>query len=336
MSARPAEQITDRAKRYRANVDAEGMPRVCMFCGATKDLQVDHLDGYEEHGEPENLIILCRSCNQLKSSVFKAAGLGRRTEQYNPFLGLFGEGGLLGGRTTHTHTGAAVKVARAEGKRERAEAARAKAVQIRADKARGRETLREYQQEQRELAREAARDERERMAQEKREERAEKKLHQARAVSKYKGVTIYKRGDGSFFASLDPDSEFESLRDVKSVIDHFKNPASSYSQWSHAVGVLRGEIEGSPRRAVAVVRSTPPHRRLAFLESMRKNPGAKTMGAFVNALMISKGEAPGDQEAAAALLHETPKSRRAEFQREIWQIRKDRYGPGGRQDSLPF
>lgn len=305
MSARqPAEQITDRAKRYRANADAADMPRVCMFCAATSDLQVDHLDGYEEHGEPENLIILCRSCNQLKSSVFKAAGLGRRTEQYNPFLGLFGEGGLLGGRTTHTHTGRAIERERAKAERER--------------------ERREAQEEKREKLREA------------REELAEKKAHQVKAVSKYKGVTIYKRGDGSFFASLDPDSEFESLRDVKAVVDHFKNPAASYSQWSHAVGVLRGEIEGSPRRAAVVIRSTPPARRLAFLESMRKNPGAKTMGAFVNALMISKGEVPGDSDAAAKLLHETPKSRRAEFQREIWAIRKDRYGPGGRQDSLPF
>ncbi len=305
MSTRqPAEQITDRAKRYRANSDAGDMPRVCLFCAATSDLQVDHLDGFEEHGEPENLIILCRSCNQLKSSVFKAAGLGRRTEQYNPFLGLFGEGGLLGGRTTHTHTGRVIA-------RERDRAAR-------------------------EHERRAAKEEKREKLRAAREELAEKKRSAVRAVSKYKGVTIYKRGDGSFFASLDPDSEFESLRDVKAVVDHFKNPASSYSAWSHAVGVLRGEIEGSPRRAAAVIRSTPPGRRLAFLESMRKNPGAKTMGAFVNALMISKGEAAGDTDAAAKLLHETPASRRAEFQREIWQIRKDRYGPGGRQDSLPF
>ena len=300
----PVEQVTDRAKRYRANADAGDMPSVCMFCGATRDLQVDHLDGYEEHGEPENLIMLCRSCNQLKSSVFKAAGLGRRTQQYNPFLGLFGEGGILGSRTTHTHTGRAIA-------RERDKAAR-------------------------ERDRRAAKDEKREGMRQAREELAEKKSHAVKAVSKYKGVTIYKRGDGSFFASLDPDSEFESLRDVKAVVDHFKNPAANYSAWSHAVGVLRGELEGSPRRAAAVVRSTPPHRRLAFLESMRKNPGAKTMGAFVNALMISKGDVPGDQAAAAKLLHETPASRRGEFQKEIWAIRKDRYGPGGRQDSLPF
>lgn len=295
--------VTDRAQRYRANSDIEG-PQVCMFCGSTKDLGVDHLDGFEEHNEPENLLWLCRSCNQLKSAVFKSAGLGRRTDQYNPFLGLFGEGGLLGGRTTHRDTGRAIARERDKAIRER---------ERRAAKEEKRESLR------------AAR-----------EDLAEKKAHAVRAVSKYKGVTIYKRGDGSFFASLDPDSEFESLRDVKAVVDHFKNPASNYSAWSHAVGVLRGEIEGSPRRAVAVVRSTPPHRRLAYLESMRRNPGAKTMGAFVNALMISQGKVPGDQDAAAKLIHETPASRRGEFQREIWAIRKDRYGPGGRQDSLPF
>lgn len=299
-----AEQITDRAKRYRANVDADGMPRVCMFCGSTRDLQVDHLDGFEEHGEPENLIILCRSCNQLKSSVFKAAGLGRRTEQYNPFLGLFGEGGLLGGRTYRTGTGKAI--------------------------------AREREKAELEHERRAAREEKRETLRAAREELAEKKSQQIGAVAKYKGVTIYRRGRGAFFASLDPDSEFETLRDAKAVIDHFKNPASSYAEWSHAVGVLRGEIEGSPRRAVAVVRSTPPHRRLAFLDSMKKNPGAKTLGAWINALMISKGEAPGDSDAAANLIHETPASRRSEFQKEVWHIRKDRYGPGGRQDSLPF
>jgi hypothetical protein len=81
---KPATQITDRAKRYRANSETSDWPRVCMFCGSTDDLQVDHLDGYEENGEPENLLMLCRSCNQLKSAVYKKAGIGRRTVQFNP------------------------------------------------------------------------------------------------------------------------------------------------------------------------------------------------------------------------------------------------------------
>lgn len=361
-----AEQITDRAKRYRANADAGDMPRVCMFCAATSDLQVDHLDGFEEHGEPENLIILCRSCNQLKSSVFKAAGLGRRTEQYNP--GIFS--GLFGSRETYRRSGAADPEERRrikrdlmeerQRKRESDRAAREREIEskrmfreVRQDKerqrkddiARGRATLREYQDEIRAEKQEAARAERERQAEERADAAAARRRAQdekGKAVARYKGISIYKRGrmaedpERPYYASVDPDSWFSSLRDVKQVIDTFKNPASSYSAWSHAVGVLRGEIEGSPRRAAAVVRSTPPGRRLAFLESMKRNPGANTMGAFMNALMISRGDTPGDVAAAAKLLHETSASRRAEFQREIWAIRKDRYGPGGRQDSLPF
>ena len=77
---KPSSQITDRAKRYRANNVMEDWPKVCMFCGSTKDLGVDHLDGFEENGEPENLLWLCRSCNQLKSAVYKKAGMGRRSE----------------------------------------------------------------------------------------------------------------------------------------------------------------------------------------------------------------------------------------------------------------
>lgn len=79
-----ASEITDRAKRYRANSETSDWPRVCMFCGSTDDLQVDHLDGFEENGEAENLMMLCRSCNQLKSAVYVEQGLGRRTVQYNP------------------------------------------------------------------------------------------------------------------------------------------------------------------------------------------------------------------------------------------------------------
>lgn len=308
MSTRqPVEQVTDRAKRYRANADAGDMPQVCMFCAATKDLQVDHLDGFEEHGEPENLIILCRSCNQLKSSVFKSAGLGRRTDQYNPFLGLFGEGGLLGSRTTHRDTGRAIARERDKAIRER---------ERRAAKEEKRESMR------------AAR-----------EDLAEKQAHAVRAVSKYKGVTIYKRGDGSFFASLDPDSEFESLRDVKAVVDHFKNPASSAAEWRHAVAVLRGDIAGSPRQAVRAVRSTPLSRRLAYLRSVtaRPNPpyagGVPTFGQYAwgvsqhqkGKYIGSVGGVPkfdeGAHDEGGAIIRATPETVRRKYAARIADIK---------------
>ena len=78
--------LTDRAKRYRANNEGSrpAEPRVCAFCGSDENVEVDHIDGDESHGEPENLMWLCRSCNTTKGAVMKRAGLGRLTSQYNP------------------------------------------------------------------------------------------------------------------------------------------------------------------------------------------------------------------------------------------------------------
>jgi hypothetical protein len=48
------QNVTDRALRYRAN------QTICAMCGATDQIEIDHVDGFEEHGE------------------------GRLTRQYNP------------------------------------------------------------------------------------------------------------------------------------------------------------------------------------------------------------------------------------------------------------
>jgi len=79
--------LTDRAKRYRAQKNVTG-PRRCVLCGSTKDLGVMHLDGDESHGEAKNLAWGCRSCNQKLSHGFKRAGIGVRTRQYNPSQGV--------------------------------------------------------------------------------------------------------------------------------------------------------------------------------------------------------------------------------------------------------
>jgi len=302
MKRQPAKDITDRAKRYRANQDIPDGPKLCGFCGATRDLGVAHIDGYEEHGESENLIWLCRSCNQKQSAVFKAAGLGRRTQQYNPFQGLFKS--IFGSKETYRLRGAGHPEERGK----------------------------------------AAQQKRERLAAERREYVAEKKrerLEKGKPVTRFKGVTIYRSGadpDLPFYTSLDPDSRFETLRDAKAVIGHFRNPAESLSSWAGAVGILQGDIPASKAdivHAARVVRTTRPARRLSFLgELLKRNPGAQTMGAFVNALQIVKGLAPGDRKAAEQLIHDTSKSRRAAFQEEIWAIRKDRYGKSGRQGSF--
>lgn len=79
----PEEDITDRAKRYRAQSMVEG-PRQCVICGARPEkLDVMHLDGNEGNGEARNLAYGCRSCNARLSAAFKRIGAGVRTRQYS-------------------------------------------------------------------------------------------------------------------------------------------------------------------------------------------------------------------------------------------------------------
>ena len=77
-------QITDRALRYRANADPPPGPRTCMFCGATRHVEVGHIDGHEEHDSQDNLCWSCRSCNVLCANTLRLAGIGRLTHQLNP------------------------------------------------------------------------------------------------------------------------------------------------------------------------------------------------------------------------------------------------------------
>jgi hypothetical protein len=75
--------VTDRAKRYRAQKKVSG-PKVCVLCGSKKNLDVMHLSGNEDDGEPANLAYGCRSCNGKLAAAFKRIGAGRPTNQYNP------------------------------------------------------------------------------------------------------------------------------------------------------------------------------------------------------------------------------------------------------------
>jgi hypothetical protein len=45
---------------------------------------VDHIDGDESNGAPENLRWLCKSCNTKLGLAMARSGMGRRTRQYNP------------------------------------------------------------------------------------------------------------------------------------------------------------------------------------------------------------------------------------------------------------
>lgn len=78
--------LTDRAKRYRAN--REGVrpedPRICGYCGSDSNVGVDHIDGVEGHDWPQNLIWACKSCNTAKGANFRRVGIGIPTDQFNP------------------------------------------------------------------------------------------------------------------------------------------------------------------------------------------------------------------------------------------------------------
>lgn len=83
----PIPAVTDRALRYRANATPPPGPRVCNYCGSSRAVEIEHIDGQEEHTAAENLLFACRSCNTRKGTFFAKNALGRKTRQYNPSAG---------------------------------------------------------------------------------------------------------------------------------------------------------------------------------------------------------------------------------------------------------
>ncbi len=81
--SKSVDDITDRAKRYRANVIHKKRKR-CEECGSRKNLGVGHRDGDESNNRPSNLFTQCKSCNGKQAVRDKKAGRGVRTRQYNP------------------------------------------------------------------------------------------------------------------------------------------------------------------------------------------------------------------------------------------------------------
>ncbi len=76
--------LTDRAKRYRAQRNRPPGPKRCNFCTSRRNVDIDHITGDESDGAPENLMWLCRPCNATKAFHQARNKIGVRTRQYNP------------------------------------------------------------------------------------------------------------------------------------------------------------------------------------------------------------------------------------------------------------
>lgn len=81
---KPAGLLSDRGLRYRSRQCAPPGPRICALCGSTANVEVHHINGFEEDTEPINIVWACRSCNVSAGIAMKRAGLGRRVRQFNP------------------------------------------------------------------------------------------------------------------------------------------------------------------------------------------------------------------------------------------------------------
>jgi hypothetical protein len=53
----PMEAVTDRALRYRANAYPPPGEKICCLCGATRNVEVGHVNGREEDTAQENLYL---------------------------------------------------------------------------------------------------------------------------------------------------------------------------------------------------------------------------------------------------------------------------------------
>ena len=80
---KPVTEITDRAKRLRAN-KVHKLRKRCEECGSKRNLGVGHRDGDESNNRPSNLFTQCKACNGKQAARDKKAGRGVRTRQYNP------------------------------------------------------------------------------------------------------------------------------------------------------------------------------------------------------------------------------------------------------------
>lgn len=92
------------------------------------------------------------------------------------------------------------------------------------------------------------------------------------------------------------------------------------------------------QKVAAAMKKAGAGRRTKQYNPSKRRKGASDYREFAEALGILDGTAIGDVQQAVALIHATSKAKRSEFQKDIWAVRKERYGPSGRKDggALPF
>jgi hypothetical protein len=297
--------VTDRGKRYKANRDVtDSKSAGCLFCGSRKNLTVDHLDGYEEHGEPANLAWLCKSCNTRKGATFARAGVGRATEQYNPCLTL-----SPAERKNATQLGF--------GFPPRAEY----------DAARAAERKRRQQEHAREIkARREAR------AEDRRRAKAEAAVERKRLEGRISDLALRMREA----RAAGDKSKAEDLRsEINWLLAERGNPggASSPKSWASAVAVVLGLKRGDVGKAARTIRSTPPAKRRAFAAQLRANPSKYPTYAQYGFAVASHVRESHD--AGGAIIHRTPKSLRREYAGRIAETKRSR-GTASRGGEVPF
>jgi hypothetical protein len=92
-------------------------------------------------------------------------------------------------------------------------------------------------------------------------------------------------------------------------------------------------LSGNALRAAGLGRPTRQYNPAGPGESV----GAKSLGQWLTAVRSMKGEADAMPVAGAVeMIRATPPERRSSFAREIWELRRARYGPTGRSDGVPF
>ncbi len=303
---------TDRAKRYAANRTIQDDKRAgCLYCGSHRNLGVDHISGDEADIDTRNLAWACKSCNTRKGAAFAKAGIGRKTHQYNPHLGLspaekrnFQQLGFdFPPRSEYDQARAA--------DRKRRQQARAAAIRER-------------------------REERKAEARRRKQERAEEQRRLKAQMSELGAQLQRARRSGD-------KGEVRSLTDeINELAGQIRrNPATitTPAQWSEAVRAVLGQPSTMGiSSAASRIRATPPGQRRKLARGMRPNPG-KSPTYQQYAFAVSGYDHGRGDVSLGEIIHRTPPAKRAEYARLIAAAKRQHgteHLTGTYRTSVPF